>query len=457
MGMYDLSTMFRNFYKKHVVLPRAEKTKLFEKKDLNLKRLKDGLAEYNEEKGTDYKVAESIVQGSVAMATVIKNEENDYDIDVAVVFEKDKIPDGTQAVKNFVVEALKKKCTTFKVAPHAKTNCVRIVYADGYHIDFAIYRRFKDDDGNYQYEHCGSQWRKRDPKAITAWFIKENKDKNYQLRELVRLLKMFSRSRDHWEMPGGLVQSVLTNEKFADSYSRIDERFYHTLVAIKDRLAENMDVVNPTDSSQTLRLIQKDDVRINNLYNRLVTYLAKLDILFESSCTKEQALEAWYSFFNHDFWSEEGAQETVSKSMSLAYLSESEDDQDYKETEEFIEYLFPIDLKYDVRLDCTVTQDGWRPAFLRTLLRNNERLKPNKKLDFSATTNVPYPYEVYWKVKNKGVVAKRKDQIRGQVIRTNSLSHTEHTRFKGEHFVECYIVKNGVCVAKDKIEVPIIN
>ena len=31
----------------------------------------------------------------------------------------------------------------------------------------------------------------------------------------------------------------------------------------------------------------------------------------------------------------------------------------------------------------------------------------------------------------------------------------EESSFEGDHYVECYIVKNGVCVAKDRIEVPI--
>ncbi|MGG0938708.1 cyclic GMP-AMP synthase DncV-like nucleotidyltransferase [Brevibacillus centrosporus] len=449
--MYDLSSMFHTFYKKHVVLPKAEKTKLFDKKDLNLQRLKDGLEEYNKEKGTNYKIAESMVQGSVAMATVIKNESNDYDIDVAIVFEKDKIPDGTIAVKNFVVDALNRKCTGFKVPPYAKTNCVRIEYADGYHVDFAIYRRYKDEDGNYQYEHCGSQWRSRDPKAITAWFIQENKDKNYQLRELVRLMKMFSRSRKEWVMPGGLVQSVLVNEKF-QTYSRIDERFYYTLRAIKDRLFLDKDVNNPTDPTQTLKLIQKDNTKITNLYNRLNTYLAKLDVLFDSGCTKPQALAVWKEFFNHDFWDQQVVLENVSK--SLAYLSENEDDQDYQETEEFIEYLFPIDLQYSLELDCRVTQNGWRITRLSEMLRKKELLQPQKKLDFFVKTDVPGPYDVYWKVKNKGVVAKRKNEVRGQIVK-RTLQHTEHTKFKGEHFVEVYIVKNGVCVARKKINVPI--
>ncbi|MDF9298636.1 cyclic GMP-AMP synthase DncV-like nucleotidyltransferase, partial [Geobacillus stearothermophilus] len=204
--MYDLNNKFNTFYRKHVVLPKEKKNDLFQKKNLNISRLKKGLEEYNEEHGTDYQLIDHVVQGSVAMSTVVQNEDNDYDIDVAIIFDKDKLPEGTRATKNIIVDALKRKCTGFKKEPEAKTNCVRIEYSEGYHIDFAIYRRYKDDNENYVYEHGGSEWRRRDPWAITKWFLNRNKENDYKLREVVRLLKMFVKSRDHWvNMPGGLV------------------------------------------------------------------------------------------------------------------------------------------------------------------------------------------------------------------------------------------------------------
>ena len=54
--MYDLSSKFNTFYTTHVVLSQSEQTKLHNKKDLNIQRLKDGLKEYNEENGTSYSV-----------------------------------------------------------------------------------------------------------------------------------------------------------------------------------------------------------------------------------------------------------------------------------------------------------------------------------------------------------------------------------------------------------------
>ena len=64
--MYDLSAEFNKFYRNKVVLPATVQNELREKKKLNIKRLKDGLLEYNQENGTSYKICEDRVQGSMA-------------------------------------------------------------------------------------------------------------------------------------------------------------------------------------------------------------------------------------------------------------------------------------------------------------------------------------------------------------------------------------------------------
>lgn len=155
--MYNLSSKFNTFYSNHVVLQGDKQSELVKKKNTNIDRLKDGLKEYNDEHDTNYKVVNHAIQGSVAMHTVTQNDENEYDIDVAIIFDKSNIPDSTTRVKNIMVDALKRKCSGFRTEPEAKTNCIRIEYASGYHIDFAIYRRFLNDDGEYEYEHCGSE------------------------------------------------------------------------------------------------------------------------------------------------------------------------------------------------------------------------------------------------------------------------------------------------------------
>ena len=44
----------------------------------------------------------------------------------------------------------------------------------------------------------------------------------------------------------------------------------------------------------------------------------------------------------------------------------------YEDTEQFIEDMFPVDIRYSLDIDCTVTQDGFRPKLLSLILKNKE-------------------------------------------------------------------------------------
>lgn len=126
------------------------------------------------------------------------------------------------------------------------------------------------------------------------------------------------------------------------------------------------------------------------------------------------------------------------------------------EKEQFIEELFPVDIRYALRIDCNVTQDGFRPRFLSEILRERKWLSRRKQLDFQIMyTNCPTPYSTYWKVRNVGEEAKARHMIRGEIRCTDSSHKKEHTDFYGPHYVECFLVKNGICVARARIDVPI--
>ena len=465
--MYDLSLEFKKFYYSKVVLSKKETTNLREKKNLNITRLKDGLVEYNEENKTNYKIAEVLEQGSVAMSTVTQNQKNDYDVDVAIVFDDTNIAGlGQREIKNIVVKALKKKCTNFKKEPEALTNCVRIVYSDNYHIDFAIYRRIKNDDGSYKYEHAGSEWRERDPRAINNWFKDEIKTHGEKLRQAVRLSKMFCKSRESWQMPGGLIQSVLCDEKIQD-YKRMDEMFYYTMKEVQSRLEEDKEIKNPT-SEQSLLLKDKDEDKVKNLCNRLKDKLSKLDILFNDKCSEKEAIEAWYEFFKHDYWTysedEESRSFAVSENLIVKLMNNKLIESD--DTEEYIDNIMPVVHKYNVnvQLNCIVHRNGKYYSKLRYMLSKGEKIKKGDKLYFYIDTEKSKLYglyNIYLKVKNVGKIAENTNSIRGQIFNMKDYElkenkyHYEEASFEGQHFVECYIEQNGICVAQDFLNVPI--
>lgn len=456
--MYDCSKEFNKFYRTEVVLPETEQNELREKRKLNIKRLKDGLLEYNDEKGKDYKIAEDRIQGSMAMHTTVQNDKNDYDIDVGIVFESNNINGlGPLVTRNIVADALKRKTQQFAEDPDVKTSCVRLKYAStGYHVDFAIFKRYKEDseDKDYIYEHAGSEWSLRHLKALEEWFNGEIRDKSNNLRKVIRLSKMFCKSREAWKnMPSGLIQTVLCDEKLATDYSRIDEVFYYTMQAIVDRINDNIEVVAPVDNGRALVTRDVDRQRMNNWKNRLKSKLKELDILFDSNCTYDQAVKAWNNFFNHSYWANLNNKE-IKENCSICKL------QKIDETEEFIEDLYPVYEQYDVVIDCKVFGNGFTLMPIQEYIEN---YTPNFKKfiphNFTVKckigyTNCPYYDKVLWKVRNVGTEAEQRNDIRGE-IKDRGKEITEHSKFSGPHYIECYLIRNGVCVAIGHVEVPI--
>lgn len=476
--MYDINDKMKKFYREKVVLSKSNQKGLIDKKNLNLKRLKDGLKEYNDENNTDYQIVDEIVQGSVAMQTIVQSEENDYDIDIGITFNKDNLPEpvtsenNTKTVKNIIHEALLKKASCFKNPPEKLTNCIRVIYEEGYHIDFAIYRRHKNDKDEYVYEHCGADWLYRNPRSITKWFKAQDKAHNYNLKKVARLIKAYLKQDSSWNVPGGLIQSVLINECIKES-NRLDEMLYNTIQSVIDRLDEEIEVYNPVDVDEEgneITLLRKGSHRdsMTKMKNYLQKGINKLSVLFEDGCTEGKALRAWGDFFNHPYWAEladnlkeESDEGAVNKSLneSLAVREKAtmiSQVYDYRETEEFIEDLFPISNKVlQFNINCNIEQNGFRIDTLINYIRNHLHLKANKKLHFSVPKlNILGPYDIYWKVLNRGIEAEKRDMVRGEIEKGNS-TKIEHTQFSGEHSVYCYIIKNNECIAIGSVDVPI--
>lgn len=453
--LFDLSAEFEKFYCDEVVLPQDAQNDLRAKRNTNIRRLKSGLKEYNDEHGTSYSIAETLTQGSMAMHTVIQNDSNDYDIDVAIVFDSANINNlGPLSVRNIVADAINRKKGNLGTEPEVKTNCVRIKYSNGYHVDFAVYRRTLNSDGTYSYEHGGSAWRSRDPKAISNWFSDQIRSKGAKLRKCVRLLKTFSKSRSSWIMPGGLIQTVLCDEQINTGYDRLDETFYYLMKNIRDRLNVYIEVYNPTESTVSLLLKQSDRDKMENLRSRLDTYLGKLDVLFDSNCSKFDAYAAWREVFNHDFWNPDLVNESASLSKGAFDINAV----NFSNTEEFIEDEVNVNEIYEVEIDCEASGNGFRTGPISVYIDKvlKKFLPHNLSLRFYIKEcNVPKPYDIWWKVRNVGAEAERRNCIRGNLLKTNQPERKETTNFYGPHYVECYIIKNGICVAIGHIDVPI--
>jgi len=298
--------MYR-FYDSYVRLEEKDRTKMRGYKKKNIDRLGEGLKKIE----CDIPFT-TCVHGSYAMWTMVQHPENDYDIDIAVIFDKNDLPGSALEARQLVRDAMCAVGYNFKTPPEAKPNAVAITYEEGYHVDLPVYREYMDDFGRRIIEHAGAEWTKRDPVDITEWFKNEVATKSpsttyatvkeHQMRRIVRLLKMFTKSRAASNLPGGLLLTVLTSECYAPDAQRDDKALYNTVKAISSRLNHQIEIYNPVlpDVSLTYKDSRRNQVR--RLKEQLDIVLPELEPICNQECSELDAYKAWNIFFQHEYW-----------------------------------------------------------------------------------------------------------------------------------------------------------
>lgn len=77
---------------------------------------------------------------------------------------------------------------------------------------------------------------------------------------------------------------------------------------------------------------------------------------------------------------------------------------------------------------------------------NGRKLPRHWSLEFQlAKTNVPEPYRIKWIVRNHGAEARRAGQLYREEF--GEATHTETTLYRGHHYLDCELVKDGIAVA----------
>jgi hypothetical protein len=198
----------------------------------------------------------------------------------------------------------------FKTPPEVRSNCVRVYYEKGYHVDLPVYRRVVTSTAlgeEVYYELAASSgWKRSDAADVSDWYEDERAKSadGVQLRRINRDLKKYARSRDSWR--GGILSgfgiSVLTTERFRHN-DREDRALYSTMVAIRDRLNWDLQVQHPVTPGDYITS-GPDDTRARCFRDKLNEAIDTLQPLFDADCTRERALKCWDKVFATTFFCE---------------------------------------------------------------------------------------------------------------------------------------------------------
>ena len=319
---------------------------------------------------------------------------------------------------------------------------VTVTYTD-FHVE--VQPVFEEDDGSYTYPDTkgDGSWRTTKPREEMEEMSKIDVAKNANLKRLCKMARAWKNK--HGLGIGGLLIDTLAynflsktdayNTRSYSYYDWMSRDFFEYLGQLPDQ-----DYYAAPGSGQRVRVKKKFQRRARKAHRLSLEAI---------EAEKTVGVNAkWKKIYGRPF---PANTEVVEESFAAKSASS------WTDTEEFIEDRYPVDIRYTLQLDCEVKQNGFRENLLREMLRRHFPLRVNKELRFWIDKiDVPGDYLIKWKVLNRGTEAQRRDCIRGQIVSDGGNARkVESTNFRGDHIVECYAIKDGVVVAKDRIHVPI--
>ncbi len=309
-----------NYFRDRVKLTEAKKTDLTKRRDANRQRLKDGLKRNSRPAPLKF-----VIQGSRAMGTTIQEPGNTQDIDDGAVFAKADLVgekggemtalDARKMVRDAVDDG------SFKTKPEVKTNCVRVHYDDGPHVDIPVYRQLADGS----YELASADWQKSDPEGVNDWFnrradAKFGEGAAQQFRMVIQLQKSFCMNRQSASLPSGFVLTVLADEAFFSSDSQLDRAYRNCIEQVHSRLVGSLLVRHPVVDEN---LADSDDPKCRNYRDLLATAKEDLKVLDKNNCLRSEALKAWKKVLKTDYFDAaiKEAEEAEKKKAAEAVVS----------------------------------------------------------------------------------------------------------------------------------------
>lgn len=249
-------------------------------------------------------------------------------------------------------------------------------------------------------------------------------------RKLIKFIKRWSKHITTVTIKSYRIEELVI--EFLDQYS-LDEMHWSKLT--KDFFA-------------WLAVRQDDDVVAN--ITQITTALSRATkaVDFEVSDKTEDACNEWRKVFGNRVFP--AASAILEQVFELRATQPSDD-------EMFIENENPVRIDESVHVSISAEFVGVSiPAHpFAAFIRGRSLLPKRKSLLFTASVTGIEGFSLKWKVRNFGAEAERANDLRGTIYNGQGMTRKEGTSYEGLHYVECYVIKDGICVARAMQLVPI--
>ncbi len=447
-------------------------------------------------------------QGSFLFGTMIRPivEDDELDVDLVCRLKGKKVEWAQVHVKNAIGDQLKENDDYKRMLDEEGNRCWTLVYheASKFHMDILpavieekqlqllekSIRNMSQTEieqlainitdkrrPDYRTELNSGRWMKSNPWGYAAWLKEKanlNLYKSFSIREaveqlptyqkekepLLRVIQIFKRHRDI--MFGGdeckPISSIITTLA-AKAYNKETD----LIIAINNVLAGMEQFIVQRFSSEHSRNVDWISNPINDCENfadrwiieperkdRFDDWLekAKSDFAYLQTCDITQA----YRYLK-ELLGTRAVNEAVQEIGMARLMTESYQPVNYQPALLTVSHrerpTWDLNLKYKVEVHGRYKTHAAKNYSITT----KATVPKNCDIYFVAETNVPKPFDVYWQVVNTGEEANRSGGLRGGIFHSKTagkggLNQKERSQYKGLHWVECFIVKNGICVAR---------
>ncbi|MCL4205070.1 MAG: nucleotidyltransferase [Pirellulaceae bacterium] len=426
-------------------------------------------------------------QGSFRLGTMVRpiNDSDEYDIDLVCHLKIKKENTTQQELKDRVGKRLEARQDIKKILKPSR-RCWILDYPEPFHMDIlpVIPNVERLPNGILLTDTELRRWQFSNPIDYAEWFKEQMKvvllekraayAKRYQMSiedvpeyevktPLQRVVQILKRHRDVYFQndPGNRPVSIIITTLAARAY-RNQPNLYEALVSVATTMHEYIEkrddgkwwVQNPVDEGENfadkwneypkrreaffnwLEQVRDDFVSASQTESLIKSAAALSPALGRNAVSRAAA----------SLGIQTNALTTKSATASAPQVPA------LGSTAHCIAPVWPISLQYQVSIKGSVHPGSPKSKVKWPL---TQRPVPrNVWLRFEAKTSVPEPYQVRWQVVNTGQDAYLADGLRGDEFEESN-GATKHirweaTEYRGTHWIEAFIIRNGVCVARSQ-------
>lgn len=254
-------------------------------------------------------VLDKIPQGSWAQKTIIRPRPGkEFDADFMLQLEPDQDWSATPGTYiDEVYRALKRHPVYGPMNPMRKCRCVRIVYANDFHVDIVPY--LVTDTGKWIVNRDEGILEPTDPEAFTRWMRDKDDVTRGNLRKVIRLLK-YLREGSTWSGTRSIILTTLLGER-VETYKKIfDPGYYATVPDALLHIVSDLDdwlqarpsrpsVPDPSGTGLTFDH-RWDDTTYNHFRDRIQVYRERITRAHAEG-DREQSILDWQELFGPGF------------------------------------------------------------------------------------------------------------------------------------------------------------